>query len=323
MKAIIRIGLQSIVLLMISASGARSAQVARIGVIHMGGVFTTVVDGLRAGLKEQGLEEGKQFSLDVHDLKGDMKSVGTVAQSFERDKAKLIFTVAMPATTGAMKATREIPIVFGVGTDPIAQGYIQSFAKPGGRLTGVQYLAADLAGKRLEILKEIIPKLRSVVTFYDPTNPVSSESAKVGRDEAQRRNLKFVERQVQSIDALNAALNNLKAGEADAYLYIADAMVASQAQNVIDTALAKKLPTMFHDQALVVNGALASYGQNYFDVGRLCAKYVRQVLAGAAPANLRVETMENVDLAFNLVTARKLNLTIPPNVLTRAKKVIK
>ncbi|HWH78898.1 MAG TPA: ABC transporter substrate binding protein, partial [Candidatus Binatus sp.] len=97
----------------------------------------------------------------------------------------------------------------------------------------------------------------------------------------------------------------------------------SQSQSVIDVALAKKLPTMFHDQALVVNGGLASYGQSYFEVGRRAAKYVRHVLAGDAPSNLRVETMEDVDLAFNLVTANKLNLTIPPNVLTRAKKVIK
>jgi putative ABC transport system substrate-binding protein len=128
---------------------------------------------------------------------------------------------------------------------------------------------------------------------------------------------------VKSIGALKTALNNLKTGEFDAYLYIADPMVASQSQSVIDVALAKKLPTMFHDRVLVENGGLASYGQSYFEVGRRSANYVRQVLAGASPANLRVETMEDVDLAFNLVTAKILSLTIPPNVLTRAKKVIK
>src|SRR5580765_73027 len=112
MHAIFCLGLQVIIFLMIGLSGVRAAQVERIGVIHLGGVFSTVVDGLRAGLKEQGLEDGKQFRLDVRDLKGDAKSAGNVAQSLERDKVKLLFTVATPPTTGAMKQTRNIPIVF-------------------------------------------------------------------------------------------------------------------------------------------------------------------------------------------------------------------
>ena len=317
------IWLLATVFLAIGAGDARAAQVERIGMIHLGGVFSTVVDGLRAGLKEQGLEEGQQFTLDVRDLKGDAKAAGGVAQSFERDKLKLIYTVTAPVTTGAMKATREIAIVFGVGTDAVAQGYIQSFAQPGGRLTGVQYLAVDLARKRLEILKEIIPKLRSIITFYDPATATSVEGAKLGRAEAQRLNLKFVEREVNSIDALNRALDGLKPGEFGAYLYIADAMIASQAQRIVDSALAKKLPTMFHDQALVARGALASYGQSYYEIGRRSAKYIRQVLGGASPSNLRVETMDDVELAFNLDTAKKIRVTIPPNVLARAGKVIR
>lgn len=302
---------------------AQPAKVARIGVIHLGGVFSTVVDGLRSGLKELGLQEGKQFVLEIQDLKGDAKNVETVAQKFEADKVKLIFTSTQPVTTGAMKATKSTPIVFAIGTDPVAQGFIQNFAKPGGRLTGIQYLARDLTGKRLEILKEIRPKLRSVITFYDPTNDVSREGAKLGRDEAQRRNIKFVERHVKSVDEINTALDGLKGGEFDAYFYVADAIVASQAQRIIEVARAKKLPTMFHDQALVARGALASYGQSYFEIGRHSAKYVQQVLNGAAPGGLRVETMEDVELAFNLQTAKQIGVTIPPQVLARAQKVIK
>jgi putative ABC transport system substrate-binding protein len=289
----------------------------------LGGVLATVVDGLRAGLKELGLQEGKQFVLDIQDLKGDAKPTESVAQKFERDKVKLIFTNTQPVTSAAMKATKNTPIVFAVGTDPVAQGYVQSFAKPGGRLTGIHYLARDLTGKRLEILKEFLPKLRTVVTFYDPTNDVSVQGAKLGRDEAQRKNVKFIERKVKSIDELKAALDGVKAGEFDAYLYVADARVASQAQLVIDAARAKKLPTMFHDQALVASGALASYGQSYFEIGRRAAKYVRQVLNGASPADQRVETIEDVELAFNLNTAKQIGVTIPPNVLARAAKVVR
>jgi putative ABC transport system substrate-binding protein len=302
---------------------AQQKKVERIGVLHLGGVLSTVVDGLRAGLKEVGLEEGKQVVLEIHDLKSDSKAAESLAQKFERDKFRLIFTNTVPVTTGAIKGTKTIPIVFTVGTDPVALGYVKSFAQPGGRLTGIHYLAKDLTGKRLEILKEVLPKLRSIVTFYDPTNDVSLEGAKLGRDEAQRRNLKFVERKIKSIDELNAAIDGVKARQFDAYLYVADPMVVGQAQRIVDVARAKKLPTMFSDQTVVARGALASYGQSYFEIGRHSAKFVQQILNGASPANLRVETIDDVELAFNLITAKQLGVTIPPNVLTRAQKVVR
>jgi putative ABC transport system substrate-binding protein len=304
-------------------AAAAQVKVERIGVLHLGGMLATVVDGLRAGLKELGLQESKQFELDIQDLKGDASGAKAAAQTFERDKVKMIFSINATVTTGAMEATKNVPIVFTVGTDPVSLGYIKSFAQPGGRMTGIQYLARDLTGKRLEILKEILPKLRQVVTFYDPTNPTSIESAKLGREEAQRLNIKLVERYVKSIDELNAALGAIKAGEFGAYLYMADARVVSQAQRIVDSALAKKLPTMFHDQIIVAHGGLASYGQSYFEIGRRAAKYVQRVLKGVSPAEQRVETVDDVELAFNLATAKKIGVTIPPNVLVRAKMVVR
>lgn len=305
------------------AAAAQAGKAERIGVIHLGGVLATVADGLRAGLKELGLEEGKQVVLDVQDLKGEAKSAESVAQKFERDQVKLIFTNTAPVTTAAIKATKNLPIVFAIGTDPVAQGFIQSFARPGGRLTGVQYLLRDLTGKRLEVLKEFLPGLRQILTLVDPSNSVSVEGAKLGREEAQRHNIKFIERQVESVAELSAVLTSIKARQFDAYLFVPHAIVVSHAQQVIDSGRAKKLPTMFHDQALVANGALASYGQSYFEIGRRSAKYVQKVLAGTSPADLRVETIEDVELAFNLKTAKEVGVTIPPNVLARAAKVIR
>jgi putative ABC transport system substrate-binding protein len=302
---------------------AAAAQPERIGVIYLGEVFVTVVDGLRAGLKELGLQEGKHVALDIQDLKDDAKAATSVAEKFERDKVKLVFTSTQPVTTAAVKATKNVPIVFAIGTDPVAQGFIQSFAQPVGRLTGVQYLARDLTAKRLEIIKEFLPKARQVVAFYDPDNSVPVEGAKLGREEAARLKIKLVERHVKSIIELNAALDALKAGEFDAYLYMPDAMVVSQSPRIVDVALKKKLPTMFHDQVLVARGGLASYGQSYFEIGRRAAKYVQRVLAGTPPGELRVETIDDVELAFNLITAKQLGVTIPPNVLTRAQKVVR
>ena len=184
-------------------------------------------------------------------------------------------------------------------------------------------MARDLTGKRLEILKEFLPKLRQVVAFYDTGNTVAVEGFKLGSGEAQRMNIKLAGRQVKSIDELNAGLDALKAGEFDAYLYMPDAMVVSHAPRIVEVARAKRLPTMFHDQVVVARGALASYGQSYFEIGRRSAKYVQRVLNGTPPAELRIDTIDDVELAFNLITAKQLGVTIPPNVLARAKKVIR
>jgi len=302
---------------------AQQAKSDRVGVIHLGGPFSTMVDGLRDGLKELGLEEGKQFVLEIHDLGGDQKKAEEVARRFEREKVKLIYAATIPVVTAAMQGAKDLPIVFSVGSDPVAGGLVQSFAKPGGRLTGIQYLVRDLTGKRLEILKEILPKLHAVVTFYDPGEKVAREAAQLGREEAKRQRINFVERHVTSMEELRSALGALKPSDADAYFYTADTKVISQAQLIIDTAKAKKLPTMFHEQSLVAKGALASYGQSYHEIGRLSAKYVQRVLSGTHPRDLRVETVDNVELAINLQTAKQLGLTIPPQVLARADKVIK
>jgi putative tryptophan/tyrosine transport system substrate-binding protein len=295
----------------------------RIGVLLQGGPWYDAVDGLRRGLKELGLEEDKQFILDIRDAKGDPKAVEEAARNLERDKVKLIYAVATSVVTTAKQVTTDTPIVFVAGTDPVAMGLVESFAKPGGRLTGVYLLVTDLTAKRLEILKEILPKLRGVLTFYSPANEVAKQGASLGREEAKRLGLKFIERHVKSVEELRQALQALKAGEVDAFFYTPDAMVLSQAQLIIDTASAKRLATMFQEQSLVAKGALASYGQSYYEIGRLSAKYVQKVLSGTNPRDLRIETFDDVELVINLKTAKQLGLTIPPNVLARAKRVIK
>ena len=307
----------------VSFAEAGQAKVHRVGVLLPGGPLYEAIDGLRDGLRELGLEEGKQFSLVIRDTKGEAKAAEEAARNLEREKVNLIYTLGTATTTVAKRATTNIPIVFGMGSDPVTGGIVDSFAKPGGRFTGVHYLVRDLTAKRLEILKEVLPKLSRVVTFYDPGYRVATDAAKLGREEAKRLGFKFIERHVASVEELQKALQVLKVGEADAYFYIGDAMVVSQAQLIIDTAKAKKLATMFHEPSLVAKGALASYGQNYHAVGRASAKYIQRVLSGSHPGDLRVETIENIQLAINLQTAKSLGLTIPPNVLARADRVIR
>ena len=307
----------------INTAAAQPTKPYRIGAILPGGPLHEAIDGLKDGLREIGLEEVKHFSLTIRDTKGDAKQAEAAARSFEREKVHLIYALSTSVTTVAKGATASIPIIFCVGSDPVSGKIVESFAKPGGRLTGIHFLIRDLTAKRLEILTEVLPKANRVITFYDPANRVPLESAKLGREEAKRLGLKFIERHVASPEELRKTLQGLKSGEADAYFYIPDAMLVSQAQVIIDAANAKKLATIFHEQSLVARGALASYGQNYFEVGRASAKYVQRVLSGTPPKELKIETVDSVELAINLQTAKQLGLTIPPQVLARAKKVIK
>jgi ABC-type uncharacterized transport system substrate-binding protein len=302
---------------------AQQAKVYRVGVIHQGGPYGAVVDGLRDGLRQLGYEEGKQIVLEIRDTKSDPKLVEEAAKTFEREKINLIYVVATSVVAPVKNVTSQIPIVFSVGSDPVASGLVQSFGRPGGRLTGIQYSTTDLTGKRLEILKEILPKLSRVVTFYNPNNRMALEAATLARQAGQQLGVQLIERHATSIEELRKRIGALKAKEADAYFYTTDGMVTSQAQLVIDMATSKKLPTMFSEQSVVAMGGLASYGQNFYEIGRLTAKYVQKVMTGAHPQDLRVETVDRFELIINLKTAKQIGLTIPPNVLARADKVLR
>jgi putative ABC transport system substrate-binding protein len=276
---------------------------------------------LKDGLKELGFEEGKQYNLRIRDVKGDLTAVGETARNLEQQKVDLIYAVATGVSVAVQRATTTVPMVFYAGGDPVEVGLVKSLAKPGGRLTGVHSRQADLIGKRLEILKEIVPKLGRVIAFYNPDNPVLSASATSARKAARQLGIELVERRVRSVDELRAGLRGLKAGEVDA-IVVWDAMVVSQSQLIVQTAKAKKLPTMFFERTSVAGGGLASYGTSYYGVGRQAAKYVHQVLLGTSPADLPVERSDRFELVINLKTARALGLTIPPSLLQRADQVI-
>jgi putative ABC transport system substrate-binding protein len=322
-KKIFGFALGAMIFALCSSVAAQQAKVDRVGVIHQGGPYKAVVDGLRDGLRQLGYEEGKQILLEIRDTKSDPKVVEEAARTFERERINLIYAVTTFVATAVKNVTSQIPIVFSVGSDPVVSGLVQSFGRPGGRLTGVQYSTTDLTGKRLEILKEILPKLSRVVTFYNPNNRMGTDAAALAREAARQLRVQLVERHVTSVEELRQALQALKAKEVDAYFYTTDGMVTSHAQLVIDTATSKKLPTMFSEQNLVAMGGLASYGQNFHETGRLSAKYVQKIMTGAPPGDLRVEIVDKFELVINLKTAKEIGMAIPPNVLARADKVIK
>jgi putative ABC transport system substrate-binding protein len=269
---------------------AQQTRLYRIGVVLQGGPYSAAIEGLRDGLRELGLEEGRQFRLDVRDVKGDLRQVAAAARRLEEQRVDLIYAIATSVTLEAKRATNAVPIVFYVGTDPVAVGLVESIRKPGG--------------------------------FYSPDNPVARQSVTVARDAARQLKVELVERAVVSVEALLTSLHALRPGEVDALLFVSDAMVNSQEELILDTAKAKKLPTMLPYSASVPKAALASYGESYYTLGRLSAKHVQRVLLGAEPGNLPVEQTDRIHFVINLKTAKALGLMIPSSVLVRADQVV-
>jgi putative ABC transport system substrate-binding protein len=314
--------LTAVVLFPFQFATAQDAKIHKVGVILQGGSWYEMIDGLRDGLKELGFVEGKQFVLDIRDTQGDLKAVEEAARNLEEQKVGLIYTLATSVSLATQRATENIPIVFVAGTNPVTVKLVQSIPAPGGRLTGVQFRATDLTGKRLELLREIVPNLHRVMTFYNPKNLSAIESAKEGREAARNLGLEFIERHVGSVEELQKALQLFTPGEADAYMAVSDAMIDGQIQSIIDMASSKRLPTMLYEPGAVAKGGLATYSADFKEVGRLSAKYVRRVLAGASPADLPVEGIDKVSFVINLKIAKQIGLAIPESILLRANKVI-
>ena len=306
-----------------SVAEPQQSKLYRIGVLVPESAWLETVNGVRAGLRELGLEQDKQFVMIIRDMKGNLKTAEEAARGLEREKVDLIYATSTNVALAAKRATTEIPIVFCAGTDPVAVGLVESFAKTGSRLTGIHFLQTDITGKRLEILKEIVPKLRRVVTFYNPRYAVAIESSKAAHEAARLLGIEIVERHFASIEELQSRMRALSVGEVDALFQVGDPMVTSQAQFLIDTANQKRLPTMFNFSSETVKGGLVSYSVNFYEVGRRSAKYVQRILTGVKPFDLPVEGMEKIELVVNLKTAKQIGLTIPPHVLSRADKVIK
>ena len=304
------------------AAHAQQGGPYRIGIVREGGPDYGVVEGLKEGLKEIGFTEGREYVLEGRDLQGDASGLRAAAAELEKQKVDLIYSISTSVAIAVKRATAKTPIVFAVGSDPATAGLVDSFAKPGGRLTGVHYATADLTAKRLEILKAILPKLRKVATLYDPGNPIAVAALKSARDAAKQLNVEIIEARVASVAELRVYLASFKNQDVDAFFYINDAMIRSQADLIIETMRAKKMPTMFSNPSIAERGALAGYGVSLREVGRTSARYVQKVLTGTSPRDMPVESVSRVELAVNINTARDIGVTIPQAVRLAASEII-
>jgi putative ABC transport system substrate-binding protein len=294
----------------------------RVGVLIQGDTYHVGVDGLRVGLKALGIEEGSRLALLVRDTKGDLAAIEVAARAFEREEGvDLIVALATSVALAAKRSTEHVPIVFVTGSDPAALGLVDTIARPGGRLTGLHSISTDLTSKRLEFLREIMPRVQRVVTFYSPGSPVALSAVKLARDAARRLGIELVEQTVTSTEDIHERLRALSATD-EAYFFGSDAMVNSQGRLIVERANALRMAVIAYGLDLVREGALIGYGFSYRDLGRRAAVYVSRILAGARPSDLPVEAVSVPGLAINLKTAKALGIEIPPSLISRADEVI-
>ena len=281
------------------------------------------IKGFREGLKELGYQEGKNLLVEIRDAKGNRGALKQEANELIRQKVQLIFTTGTRATQAAMAATSEIPIVFNHPADPVALGLVKSLKRPGGNVTGVAAFSSQMTEKRLQLLKEIVPKVRRILIYYDSNNPYSRENFLSAQKAAGKLKLEVEQHAIKSAEELKKSISDLQQREDDAFFHVPDDLIESQADFIFAAAREKGWPTIVSEESLVTKGGLASYGPSYYQMGRQGARLAHKILKGAKPQELQVERANKFDLVINFRTANAIGLSISPEVLKRADRVIR
>ena len=289
---------------------------SRIGVINAAWAAShPTVEGLKAGLKELGLEDGRDVTFDIRFTEGKLDAMPAAATALVKAGVDLIFTSQEAATQAARDATVTVPIVFTLVGDPLGAGIVGRLAQPGGNVTGVSSLQTELMAKRLEILKTFAPTVRRVWLIYYGLDLSTTPMIGKALDAAQRMKLELVPKGVLDASELRRVLGQVRPD---------DAVLAPEGSNpdltiaIIERSLALRVPAVFGTALWVGYGGLMSYGPDYYAQGIQAAALVAKILRGARPQDLPVEGAEKIDLAVNLKTAELLGLTVPRKILFRA-----
>jgi putative ABC transport system substrate-binding protein len=302
--------------------GAQPTRLVKIGELTDSWGPTTNIVGLRDGLQERGYRENRDFVIGVRFTQGSASELARAARDLVSHGVDVIVATGRgPGAKAAQMATSQIPVVFVGASDPVGSGLVKSLARPGGNVTGIAALEVDLVPKRMEIFRELVPRLRRVLLVYDATNAEAVDQLGVHRDAARRLGLTLVERPVRTEEEARAVISGIKKSGVDG-LFDPRLLTLNIPGLLMELALQRGMPTMFSDSFFVDRTGLASYGANSYELGRQAARLVEKILKGAKPADLPVEQPTKFELVINLKTAKALGLTIPPAVLARADKVL-
>jgi ABC-type uncharacterized transport system substrate-binding protein len=323
-RRIISVVLATVLLATIfSAEAQQPAKISKIGWLAIRPASAGGQEVIRRMLREIGYVEGKNIAFEDRFADNKLERLPALADELVRLKVDVLLTPSTPAALAAKNATRTIPIVFLNVADPVASGLVDSLARPGGNITGFTTIEAVLAGKRLELLKETVPKLSHVAVLWDPQNPGSTQEWKESRLPARELGLQLHSMEVRGANDFESAFKEAVKARSGALTVTASTLLSVHRKKIADLAIRNRLPTMYATPAYVEAGGLMAYGPNEGDLYRRAATYVDKILKGAKPADLPVEQPTKFELIINLRTAKILGLTIPPLVLMRAQKVIK
>jgi putative tryptophan/tyrosine transport system substrate-binding protein len=313
------------VALMVGAALASAQQpqtIPRVGILFIGGRDQPHLEAFKQGLRERGYVEGKNIALEYRYAEGREERLPELAAELVQVKVDVIVVTADISAQAAQRATKTLPIVVTTG-DPVTWGLADSLAKPGGNVTGLSVLLADLSGKRVEILKETFPKLIRVAALWNPTGRVASPVFKETSAAAQALSLQLHSFEVQTLPDIEKALVEIPKLRSSALLVLLTPLVALHSKRIVELALKQHLPGMYPTRQFAEEGGLMAYGPLIGDLYRRAATYVDKILKGAKPADLPVEQPMRFEFIINLKAAKQIGVTIPPNVLARADKVIK
>jgi putative tryptophan/tyrosine transport system substrate-binding protein len=310
------------------AEAQQPRKVPRVGLLISASTAVTApsIESFRHGMRDGGYIEGKNYLLEIRGGEAEPERLAHLANELVRQKVDIIVAGGNPAVRAAMKATSTIPIIMRTATDPVEAGFIPSLARPGGNITGLTSMTTKLIGKHLELLAEVVSGVKRVAVLTAQTNPARFMAGDAYKEmEAVARILR-VTLQVLSghnPDTINEAFLAMTKERAQALIVTPSPRYLEHGNSILQYAAKNRLPTIYFQSVLVENGGLISYAANTADEFRRAAAYVDKILKGAKPADLPVEQPMKFELVINLKTAKQIGLTIPPNVLARADRVIR
>ena len=306
----------------VSAEAQQVRKMARIGFLGQLGGPSAAYEVFRRSLRDLGYREGTTFSVEYLPDDGN-SNLADKANELVRLNVDVIVTTGGLSTRAVQKVTKTIPIVFTSSGDPIEAGYIDSLARPGRNLTGMTFLAYELVGKRLELLKETVPKVSRVAVIANPGHPGEQRELKETQSTARALGIKLEYHKTRATAEFDAAFDAITNERSNGLLVFPEGTTLAHTRQIVDFAVKRRVPTMFGWKEYVERGGLMAYGPDRDEAYRRIAVYVDKILKGAKPADLPVEQPKKFELVINLKTAKQIGVTIPPNVLARADRVIR
>jgi putative ABC transport system substrate-binding protein len=308
-----------------SVEAQQAKQIPRIGFLgnSTADLEANLIGPFREGLRELGYVEGRSISIEWRWAEGKYERFPSLIAELIASKVDLIVTAGTPASVAVKKATTSIPLVMIAVGDPVGTGLITSLAHPGGNITGVSSISPELDGKRLELLREVIPKISHIAVLWNPVSPLQVVAERETQDAAQKLGMKMLSLGVKAAEELDKAFAAVLNERAGALLVLADRLFLHHRKRIMDFATKHRLPGVHAYVELVEAGGLMSYGPSYPGMHKRAAYFVDKILKGAKPADLPVERPAKFELVINLKAAKQIGVTIPPSVLYRADRVIK